>query len=278
LRKGEWLDLKSADDALIDEQVEVLEFASAGADMWKVPQWALFRTAHRADGDFVALVFKGTIAPTEWVVDFACTTTDVGRPHVGLKLHSGISANLRPHLETIQGVLRREELEGLPLYFAGHSLGGAYAMCSFYMMPSSISDRVRRVLGFGAPLVTGAEHLGDLEVVQKARTRFLIYVAGDDIVPRLLYKRNAERIVELFKPKMSAQQFASASESLPSFEPVGEFRALPGADARQPSELLPIRPDAPLNAHIDDHACLESYAHRLDDVLTRVHHDEVELS
>jgi len=253
----------------------VLHFSSAGTGGWKIPQWALFRTEGRADGDFVALIFKGTEAASEWVVDFTCTTSEVG-PHGGLKLHTGFSANLSPHISAVEAALLQlpDELQRLPLYFGGHSLGGAYAMCAFYMVGPSLSERVHAVLGFGAPLVTAAG-MDKLEVVQRARQRFLIYAAGDDIVPRSLYRTNVEKggeklvaLASLFKKTLSEQQLASAKAHLPSFEPIGEFRMLPGAVECKPSELLPIRADAPLTAHIDDHHIWNSYARRLDGVLT----------
>ena len=223
-----------------------MHFSSSGGGTWKVPQWAVFRTAGRADGDFVALVFKGTEAPTEWVVDFACVSREAGG---GLKLHAGISANLRSHIEAVESAVARSTTDAgaLPLYFSGHSLGGAYAMCAFYMVAPTLSQRVAGVVGFGAPLVTVAG--GPPEIVQAASQRFLTYVLGNDIVPRSLFKPNAEKLLAFARRLGKSQALSTVSNAIPTFDMIGQFRALPGAVERPPSELLRIRLDAPLTSH-----------------------------
>jgi len=256
MQKGQWLDLKSTDNAQ-RELVEVLVFRSSGTGTWKKPQWALSRTDGRAYGDFAALVFKGTEVLSEWLVDLAFATGEIPSRR-GLKLHAGISANLMDNIAAVEDALSLVGSD-LPLYFCGHSLGGAYAMCSYYMVAPALSARVERVVGFGAPLVTGA-NLGALEVVQHAQRRFLTYVAGHDIVPRSLYRGNAEKVAQLAR-SMGGKL---PTTHLPEYEPVGEFRALPGAHICQHDELLLIQPGAPLTAHVDDHACRDSYARQLD--------------
>ena len=94
---------------------------------------------------------------------------------------------------------------------------------------------------------------------------FSTYVAGNDIVPRSLFKPNAEMMVDLERRFGRGRVLFSISNAIPTYDPVGEFRALPGAIQRSPTELLRIRPDAPLTSHIDDHACRGSYARLLDE-------------
>ena len=86
------------------------------------------------------------------------------------------------------------------------------------------------------------------------------YVHGNDIVPRLLYHDPPSRanLIEWLKsfhlvrtclPDLNEDQ-------LPTFPPMGEYRALPQGKVCEPSSLLPCRTDGPITSYIDDHSML----------------------
>ena len=232
-------------------KLQVVRFVSAGSGGWKRPQWALFRTRGLAQGEAAVLAFKGTEHLSEWTVDAMAAARTV---EDGTRMHGAISANLE-HLGRLAdlGECVRELLskEALPLYLTGHSLGGAYAHCAAHLAQLPISD-ISGIVTFGAPLVIhprpGAPKLDP--------SLFVSYVNGNDVVPRLLFDDPLSRrwVVETLRGLGVSDL---REEQLPSFPPMGEYRALPSGEVSEPSALLRMIVGAvgsTLSSHVEDHS------------------------
>jgi triacylglycerol lipase len=121
------------------------------------------------------VVCRGT-EPTKWddiQADANAWTVamEIGRIHSGFHGHVDV---LWPRIETL---LKDNKL---PVWFAGHSLGGAMAtLCAARCKWSEIESNPRAIYTFGSPRV------GDRKFVKFLRTRHFRWVNNNDIVPRV---------------------------------------------------------------------------------------------
>jgi triacylglycerol lipase len=121
------------------------------------------------------VVPRGT-EPTQWddiSADANAWTIaiEVGRVHSGFHKHVDV---LWPKIE----ILLRENQR--PVWFAGHSLGGAMAiLCALRCRLSQIPSEPQAILTYGSPRV------GDRKLVNFLKIRHYRWVNNNDIVPRV---------------------------------------------------------------------------------------------
>lgn len=138
--------------------------ADEGAEIY------LFGTRHDC-----MVVARGT-EPTKWddiSADANAWTIalEVGRVHSGFHRHVDV---LWPRLETLLKENQR------PVWFAGHSLGGAMAtLCAVRCRLSQIPSEPQAIFTYGSPRV------GDRKLVNFLKIRHYRWVNNNDIVPRV---------------------------------------------------------------------------------------------
>lgn len=148
-----------------DAGIDQCEFiADEGAEVY------VFGTRHDC-----MVVARGT-EPRQWndiSADANAWTVaiDIGRVHSGFHNHVNI---LWPKIEM---VLRENQR---PVWFAGHSLGGAMAtLCAVRCRLSQIPSEPRAIFTYGSPRV------GDRKLVNFLKVRHYRWVNNNDIVPRV---------------------------------------------------------------------------------------------
>ncbi|WP_338184672.1 lipase family protein [Thalassospira tepidiphila] len=195
---------RSSELEALKNQVSELQFELVKTFSVSIPFIAdtqAFVVKLKAEGraPFLALVFRGTEPrkPADLKSDLHATPTILGRlggpggsifleegaelttaqklwPKV--KVHSGFWEAFRHIREDIVECLELEENRKLPVYIAGHSLGGALAVVATY---SLTSDRIAACYTFGSPRV------GNLQFGQSIRPPVYRVVNSSDIVTRV---------------------------------------------------------------------------------------------
>lgn len=131
--------------------------------------------ARKAGGDqppMAVLVFRGTTNIKDWITNANAVLKQT--PEGGDRIHPGFKAAYDNVKCQILKLL--EEVEGLPLYITGHSLGGALAICATYDLPKK---RLAACYTFGGPRV------GDQAFVDRFKTPIYRVVNGFDPVPMI---------------------------------------------------------------------------------------------
>ena len=126
----------------------------------------------------LVLAFRGTESTKieDIRADVAATPIDVGPPGAGHKVHKGFFKAFKAVQPKIRKDLKRPDLEGLPLYITGHSLGGALAVVATYSLSN---DSVGACYTFGGPRV------GNQAFGQSIKTPIYRVVNAADVVPRM---------------------------------------------------------------------------------------------
>lgn len=126
------------------------------------------------DGQVMIVVFRGTDNLRDWLTDLDVRMVDFA----GMKLHEGfVNAHKSVSCQVASALLGSDSFK-VPIYFAGHSLGGALAMLSAFAYPQAAG-----VFTFGQPRVGGKSFQFAYDTELKSRTwRF---VHEEDIVPRV---------------------------------------------------------------------------------------------
>lgn len=148
--------------------------------------------------DHIVVAFRGTESPTtleglkDWLLSDAVNLlilptgrlgTDFAAAGVGARFHQGfinaLDAIWVPLLSGVQGEMERSER---PLWITGHSLGGALALLSAWLMHRKFIN-VHQVYTFGGPMIGNQEasKAFDRELAGKV----FRYVNGPDPVPKL---------------------------------------------------------------------------------------------
>lgn len=144
----------------------------------------------------LALVFRGTVAPVEWINngfflqrDFRCDGVEEG---LELKVHGGfldmfkmVRTTLKPGIEYLEKVKK-------PLVITGHSLGSAIAQ----MAALWLAKYQPEVVTFGGPRVGSPDFVKHYNKTIKKSTRV---VNGFDPVPALPPKLVLEKGKEFYK-------------------------------------------------------------------------------
>ncbi|KAK9839203.1 hypothetical protein WJX81_001055 [Elliptochloris bilobata] len=160
----------------------------------------------------LAVAFRGTACLDDVVIDTNIAPVPLGNPpgRRPLHVHRGFHAGVVRHLDEIVAAVRaRDAAAGkrLPVWVAGHSLGGGYANClALHLLASRSTAELFGAGGgavtFGAPMVLHAadpdalfQRLRALEAAAEATgggaggravLQFHNFVNNADVVPRLL--------------------------------------------------------------------------------------------
>jgi triacylglycerol lipase len=182
-------------------------------------QGALVETVEVGDGAFAALVFRGTSGRlSNWLSNLDMVASQWPS---GGNVHRGFSNILMELWDTIATALEATEK---PLYYTGHSLGGALATLAASLRPP------RAVYTFGAP------RIGDAEFAQTlARVPVFNIFNPKDIVTelppfnrrsRFTHAGTIVRNVEVNSPRRT---FAQAPSFLANHAPLNYTAQLPVA-------------------------------------------------
>ena len=182
-------------------------------------QGALVETINAGDGAFAALVFRGTSGHlSNWLVNLnmvLCPWPVGGNVHRGFKtVLTGIWDTIAAALETVKK----------PLYYTGHSLGGALATLAASLRPP------RAVYTFGAPRMGDAafaETLADVPVFNVCNPRDIV----TELPPsgrwaRFTHAGTIVKNTEVFLPQTT---FAQAPAFLAGHAPLNYTAQLPVA-------------------------------------------------
>jgi len=142
---------------------------------------------HRA---FALLVFRGSTTTQDWLTDFKFIQVKSKKTGLPGRVHRGFHHRLRERWEAISTELARAAEDGLPVWIAGHSLGGGLAQLAA-MRATEDGLPVAGVYAFAAPKV------GDPVFVEAYNRRLAgksyRIVNGDDLVPRVAPSEPAEK-------------------------------------------------------------------------------------
>lgn len=203
-------------------------------------QCGIFSTPADAENGFAVLVFRGTNGLETWLSNL--TTFQVEWPRGGL-VHSGFKKEFFRIWSWVENALAEIDL---PVFYTGHSLGGALALLAASMRPP------RAVYTFGAPRVGDsvfAASLADVSVYRVANPRDIVTTVPPSRIP--FDFRHVGEPIRLTAPEIPASSEAAEepeTESAP--ESIGTFAAMRGAFSAR--RLLPGPPEflsehAPVN-------------------------------
>lgn len=118
------------------------------------------------------LVFRGTTNIKDWITNANAVLTQA--PDGDTRIHPGF----RKAYEDVQYQVLEllKQVDDIPLYITGHSLGGALAVCATYFLPK---HRLAACYTFGGPRV------GDQNFVDRFKTPIYRVVNGYDPVPMI---------------------------------------------------------------------------------------------
>ena len=141
-----------------------------------------------ANNPYIVIAFRGTEAKiNDWLTDADAKPKELGE---GLgKVHKGFynafnektDANDQTVSQILQQLMsspeaQNEEGQSLPLFFTGHSLGGALALLATQQLAKNIN---------GACYTFGGPRIGNYEFFEKRKTPVYRVVNSSDIVPRV---------------------------------------------------------------------------------------------
>lgn len=148
--------------------------------------------------EFAVLAFRGSERidqhPKDWLTNFQFAQAQ--RESIVGRVHSGFSGTLAAAWDEVEAVLRRAlaamaavdaDEPGLPLYIAGHSLGGALAtLAACRLGPGGLparGDQAAARLNLRDTYTFGAPRVGDPEFCREYRPRTFRVVNNLDLVP-----------------------------------------------------------------------------------------------
>jgi len=140
--------------------------------------FVVYRKGDATRESFVAIIYRGTESMIDWLktnLDFR--HEDIGYPASGAyagKMHRGFLQAYRSVADQIQHQIDDPRAADLPIYVAGHSLGGALAIVTAWHIPSA---RLAACYTYGSPRV------GNKELVDKFHTPIYRIINAADPVP-----------------------------------------------------------------------------------------------
>lgn len=140
----------------------------------------------------LVLSFRGT-EPTKAAdikSDVTLNPVEIGPKGAGHKVHKGFLEGFKVAEKEILKDLGKKELQGIPLYITGHSLGGALAIIATYCISN---DSVGACYTFGGPRV------GNLAFGQSIKTPIYRVINAADMVPRMPPSFLIEGLTLLFR-------------------------------------------------------------------------------
>ncbi|KAJ7731796.1 Alpha/Beta hydrolase protein [Mycena maculata] len=150
--------------------------------------------------------FRGTVTEKEWIRDYRILPKLSYDYWFGSEVHSGFSTGLVEAMPWIRNFVRAfaNKDPNTPVYFTGHSLGGAYAtlLAANLLVNPKLPEGPKRKLPAGAPAITfkglytfGSPRVGNRifsKSFEDARAEYptgkpdiLRFVDGDDIVTKM---------------------------------------------------------------------------------------------
>jgi hypothetical protein len=164
------------DKAEAIEMLERFNYPTAG-------QFDLFPEGHHAalvfiHGDEMGIAFRGTDGREDWAsnLDLALLDTEYGLVHRGF--HDAVA----PFWEKLTPWLKRARRDELRIWFTGHSLGGAMAVCAALWTAGLDGLDVAGLYTFGQPAVgLGATYTEKLD--ELLGSKYFRHVNSVDIVP-----------------------------------------------------------------------------------------------
>ena len=170
----ETADESKVDDILKAWQLVKLGFASNDALTGLPPHSACVVVAEGHGATFVTFAGSDPAKPQDWVTDFeAMPSPD--------DLHSGFEKAVDTVWPLIQTAIAHRTAPSQPLFFSGHSLGGALAILAASRAPLEPNVQQVVVYTFGSPR-TGGEIFFDDYTPRLGDSTFR-FVHGADIVP-----------------------------------------------------------------------------------------------
>ena len=124
------------------------------------------------------IAFRGTEPkkPADIKADLHAEPIEIGLETKRCKVHTGFYKAFKAVEDAIKEELNKPDLQDIPLYIAGHSLGGALAIIATYCLER---DSLAACYTFGAPRV------GNLAFGQSLKAPVYRVVNASDLVPRL---------------------------------------------------------------------------------------------
>lgn len=210
-------------------------------------------------GDEAVVAFRGTDDFADWF-----TNLDVALDAAG-EVHRGFAAAYASLQDQLRRALRHRGVR--QVWITGHSLGGAMAVIAALDLILGGGVRVRGVMTFGQPLLLAPSFAP--EANRLLAGRFLRFIHGDDVVPRVipglrgggnsLWFRDGGT---LFFPPRSVVR-STRGEASPRADDEGgptplterefaeEQASLRGASESVEARMLPTAADHPMTRYLD---------------------------
>lgn len=175
---------------LDDEQAIRESFREEGFDSARLIRSGGLHCVFARHPRFALLAFRGSTTTQDWLTDFKFMQLKTKKTGLPGRVHRGFHTALDGSWESIRGELARAVEDGLPIWIAGHSLGGGLAQLAA-MRAAEEGIPPAGVYAFAAPKV------GDPSFVEAYDRRLAgksyRIVNGDDLVPRVAPSEPAEK-------------------------------------------------------------------------------------
>lgn len=149
------------------------------------------------DGGNIYVVFRGTISPRNWWNNFKQELVPLYVDDDSPQVHYGFLATYtslytRLDWNVVSGKIAAS-CKQCPIYYTGHSLGGAMATIAAAISPEKLPNNTARLYTFGSPRVGNKEFA---EVFDKTISTSYRIVWKDDIVPQIPLPKNYHHVAE----------------------------------------------------------------------------------
>ncbi|KAL6333480.1 hypothetical protein AAG906_028665 [Vitis piasezkii] len=156
----------------------------------------------------IVMAWRGTVAVSEWVLDFEAKLQHIGEGDVMVeygfhKIYSSKSESTRYNkfsaseqvMEEVKNLVKfyGERGEEVSFTITGHSLGGALALLNAYEAAATLPDLPITVISFGAPQVG---NIAFRDKIDEMKVRTLRIVVKQDKVPTLPEKFMSTKILQ----------------------------------------------------------------------------------
>jgi hypothetical protein len=162
LHNAYWLLWMATACNLAEPALITAEFASRGFADVRVVQFERLTVAVVERDDFVVFVFKGSTGTSDYLSNASYvmkSSDDTGLPG---RVHSGFYATLASGLSALEPELVAARDRGKPIFFVGHSLGGACAQMAA-LKALDLGVEVAQLYAFSSPRVGDATFAAALE-------------------------------------------------------------------------------------------------------------------
>lgn len=126
------------------------------------------------------IAFRGTANIQDWITDFEVWRSELGD---GIEVHDGFWIAVQMVINQIKGYLTEIKPLG-SIYVTGHSLGGAIAMLSAWLLQRS-EFQVKGVYTFGQPRVGNKKFVVSYSKTAELGKSTWRFINKEDVVPRV---------------------------------------------------------------------------------------------